>query len=114
MQAEWRQRAACQYVYPDVFFPPRVHRARYVTAARRICGDCVVVRECASFALANNVTQGIFARVDMGSGMTPRRGALALLRDLSENESLSNRGGSPGGDTRSRARDCEPTGRGAD
>ncbi|MGW6725642.1 WhiB family transcriptional regulator [Nocardia sp. NPDC055029] len=92
MQAEWRQRAACQNVYPDVFFPPRINRARYVTVARRICGDCMVVRECASFALVNSITQGIFAGVDMGSGITPRRGALALLRDLCENESISNRG----------------------
>lgn len=78
---EWRDAAACLGADPELFFPITVagpvHEAT-VSAARGICTDCRVHRDCLDFALREGIDDGIWA------GTTPeeRRRMPATRRSL--------------------------------
>lgn len=53
----WRERAECRFLAPSLFFPD--DRAG-VEAARAVCRICPVQQECLEYALAHNLTYGIW------------------------------------------------------
>lgn len=53
----WREQALCAQADPDAWFPERGESAR---AAKRICVECPVARECLESALANSEQYGIW------------------------------------------------------
>lgn len=53
----WQSEAACLDQDPDIFFPEQGGSSK---AARAICADCKVKRECLAYALANNEQFGIW------------------------------------------------------
>ena len=53
---DWRHRAACRSVDPEVFFPVPVEGLAYrtrVAVAKAVCGGCAVRAECLAWALAH-------------------------------------------------------------
>jgi WhiB family transcriptional regulator, redox-sensing transcriptional regulator len=56
---EWRLRAACRNIDPDLFFPPGRTGAA-LEAAKSVCGRCAVRSECLEFALAANQQDGVW------------------------------------------------------
>jgi WhiB family redox-sensing transcriptional regulator len=50
---EWRERARCRGMNPDVFFPQKGHRNRWHTTdeACEVCATCPVTEECLAFGL---------------------------------------------------------------
>lgn len=55
--SEWRDRAACRGMDPNLFFPERGER---VDRLRAICAACDVRAECLTFALEQRVTFGFW------------------------------------------------------
>ena len=68
----WRRRAACRGLDPDLFFPERGESG---AAAKAVCAQCPVTRQCLAFALANDETLGVW-------GATTPRARRPLRRDL--------------------------------
>lgn len=53
----WREDAACAQVGGDLWFPERGEQS---TAARRLCMTCPVQVACLQWALAHEVTDGVW------------------------------------------------------
>lgn len=68
-QWDWQLQAACRGVDSAVFFPPDNERGRArhrrERAAKRFCGQCPVIEQCAVHALGVQEPYGVWA------GMTP-------------------------------------------
>lgn len=57
MTADWQNDAACAGMSSALFFPSSPssnENARLAAAAREVCGDCPVSRECGEFARKSN------------------------------------------------------------
>ena len=59
---EWRKYSACRDTDPDLFFPvgttgPAIEQ---IEAAKAVCCQCEVQRECLEYALATNQDSGIW------------------------------------------------------
>lgn len=59
---DWRQRAACRNVEPDLFFPigstgPAIGQ---IEAAKGVCHQCEARLACLEFALATNQEAGVW------------------------------------------------------
>lgn len=66
---DWRARAACQYVDPDLHFPTTNTpggRAQ-LAEAKRVCGGCLVRQPCLEWALKTGQTTGVWG------GKSPRQ-----------------------------------------
>ncbi len=57
MNMSWRNKAACQGLDPDVFYPPEDDEA---IAAKEICGGCPVQEACLEHALSLREKDGIW------------------------------------------------------
>ena len=57
MNAKWRQRAACQGLDPDIFYPVSEDNAE---EAKAICAQCSVRQVCLEFALVNREREGVW------------------------------------------------------
>jgi WhiB family redox-sensing transcriptional regulator len=59
---DWRDRAACASVDPDLFFPVGVTgpAVDQIAAAKAVCGECPVRAECLDFAITTNQEYGIW------------------------------------------------------
>jgi WhiB family redox-sensing transcriptional regulator len=57
MNASWRQRAACQGIDAEVFYPSTEEEAE---EAKGICSVCPVSQTCLEFALANREREGVW------------------------------------------------------
>ena len=57
MNLSWRNRAACQGVDPDVFFPVSDEDA---LQAKAICAECPVREACLEWALATRERDGVW------------------------------------------------------
>ena len=62
-RAEWWSLGACLSADPDLFFPlsetgPLARRQ--VSAAKAVCADCEVRRQCLAYALAANPIHGVW------------------------------------------------------
>ena len=63
---EWRSRAACRGIDPDLFFPvgSTGPATDHIAAAKMICYACQVQKECLEFALATRQELGIWGGRD--------------------------------------------------
>ena len=57
MNANWRNRAACRGIDPDIFFPVTDEEAE---PAKAICNVCPVREACLEFALAAREREGVW------------------------------------------------------
>lgn len=61
---DWQLQSACRVVDPDLFFHPEGERgpsrSNRESAAKRVCADCPVLRECRSHALAVREPYGVW------------------------------------------------------
>lgn len=57
MNATWRQRAACQGLDPDIFYPASEDDA---DEAKAICAQCNVRQVCLEYALVNRERDGVW------------------------------------------------------
>jgi WhiB family redox-sensing transcriptional regulator len=62
----WREQAACRHVDLGLFFPAGSTglAAGEIKAAKAVCGDCPVRRECLQFAFETNQESGIWGGKD--------------------------------------------------
>jgi WhiB family transcriptional regulator, redox-sensing transcriptional regulator len=60
--ANWRAAGACLTADPDLFFPisAKGRAEKQVAKAKTICAGCQVRRECLEFAVAQELTYGIW------------------------------------------------------
>jgi WhiB family redox-sensing transcriptional regulator len=65
---DWRARAACQYVDPDLHFPESTKSGsrKHFDEAKRVCAACPVKQACLEWALATGQTAGVWG------GKSPR------------------------------------------
>jgi WhiB family redox-sensing transcriptional regulator len=59
---DWRERAACRHVDPELFFPPG-HAGpalEQIEEAKRICRTCPVRARCLDWALSSGFDYGIW------------------------------------------------------
>lgn len=61
-QLDWRVRAACRYMDPELFFPEGTAgpALQATDKAKRICGTCPVQARCLLWALDHNAAFGIW------------------------------------------------------
>ena len=69
--ADWVTRRNCADIDPNVFFPSD---GAGVIAAQKVCAECPVKDLCREYALANNITHGVW-------GGTSERQRRRILRD---------------------------------
>ena len=68
---EWVARRRCADIDTNVFFP---NDGAGVIAAQKVCGECPVKDRCREYALANNITHGVW-------GGTSERERRRILRE---------------------------------
>lgn len=73
---DWKSKANCMGVDPDLFFPERGMSTR---EAKEVCRGCVVQEDCLEYALANGEKFGIWGGVSERERRRIRR-ARALVR----------------------------------
>jgi WhiB family redox-sensing transcriptional regulator len=73
---DWKARANCMGVDPDLFFPERGMSTR---EAKEVCRGCVVREDCLEYALANGEKFGIWGGLSERERRRIRR-ARALIR----------------------------------
>lgn len=56
----WHERALCQQVDPELFFPEKGRGETSLRQARRICARCEVRTECREDAIARNEPYGVW------------------------------------------------------
>ena len=71
LAAEWVTFRRCNGIDPNVFFP---NDGAGVIVAQKVCADCPVADACREYALANNITHGVW-------GGTSERQRRRILRD---------------------------------
>jgi WhiB family redox-sensing transcriptional regulator len=59
---KWMERANCVGTDPEAFFPE--FREQTSRTVRMICRECPVARECLSYALRNDIRDGLFGGVE--------------------------------------------------
>jgi WhiB family redox-sensing transcriptional regulator len=66
---DWRARAACQYVDPDLHFPKAnaPGARKQIAEAKRVCAGCPVREACLEWALVTGQTAGVWG------GKSPRQ-----------------------------------------
>ena len=82
---DWKSRANCMGVDPDLFFPERGMSTR---EAKEVCRGCVVREDCLEYALANGEKFGIWGGLSERERRRIRR-ARALVRRSGKNRSGS-------------------------
>lgn len=67
-QMNWRERGACRFEDPELFFPPGESGLSLLQTerARAVCHRCPVLLECRAWALRNREYDGVWG------GMTAR------------------------------------------
>jgi WhiB family transcriptional regulator, redox-sensing transcriptional regulator len=65
---DWRKRARCKGLDPEMFFAGKDERAE-TEAAKAICAGCPVQGACLEYALANGIEEGVWG----GLGERSRR-----------------------------------------
>ncbi len=82
---DWRGRAACQEMEPDLFFPvgstgPAVEQ---IQSAKQVCSLCEAKTECLEFALTSNQESGVWGGATEEERRRMRRIRLAQRRQAS-------------------------------
>jgi WhiB family transcriptional regulator, redox-sensing transcriptional regulator len=65
---DWRQRARCKDVGPELFFAGKDERSD-TEEAKAVCRNCPVREACLEYALQNNIEEGVWG----GLGERSRR-----------------------------------------
>jgi WhiB family redox-sensing transcriptional regulator len=76
MSPAWQADALCQEYDRELFFP---ERGRSGAEAKRLCGRCLVQRECRDYALADDTLVGVW-----GGTSTSERARLRRMMALHE------------------------------
>ena len=71
LAAQWVTFRRCTDIDPNVFFP---NDGAGVIEAQKVCAECAVTDACREYALANNITHGVW-------GGTSERERRRILRD---------------------------------
>lgn len=62
--ADWRTYAACRGMPSEMFVAPdRNMSSPEEEAAKEVCGRCMVVDDCLTFAITNSVTVGVWGGI---------------------------------------------------
>jgi WhiB family redox-sensing transcriptional regulator len=74
---DWRHKAACRDIDPEIFFPigatgPALAQ---IQAAQAICGTCTVQKECLEWAIETGQDAGIWGGTTEDERREIRRGA---------------------------------------
>jgi WhiB family redox-sensing transcriptional regulator len=71
----WRDRAACRFSSPDLFFPAGTTGAAQheIAAAKAVCAECPVQSHCLRFALQTGQDYGIWGGTTEDERVTMRR-----------------------------------------
>jgi len=79
---DWRRRALCRDTSPDLFFPVGTTGVALdqIAAAKRICEECPVTRECLEFALATGQESGIWGGATEEERRAARRARQNVVR----------------------------------
>lgn len=57
----WRTYAACRGMPSEMFISPeREMSPQQVEAAKAVCGDCMVIDDCLTYAITNTVRDGVW------------------------------------------------------
>ena len=72
---QWRLRAACRSIDPDLFFPvgSTGQALEHIESAKRVCALCPVNEPCLEFALATNQDSGVWGGTSEEERRTLRR-----------------------------------------
>ena len=70
----WMRDRSCNAANAALFFP---EPGRSAAAAKLICADCVVVQDCAAFALADHGLDGVFGGMTTGERDRQRQRTVA-------------------------------------
>lgn len=84
VHSSWRKDAACQDADPELFFPGQGKRT---TAARAICKECEVRRDCLLFAIRNN-EDGIWGGTSEGQRRNLDRNGFPKRKIKSRNRTV--------------------------
>jgi WhiB family redox-sensing transcriptional regulator len=76
---DWKSRANCMGVDPDLFFPERGMSTR---EAKEVCRGCVVREDCLEYALANGEKFGIWGGMSERERRRLRRARALARRDV--------------------------------
>lgn len=82
---DWRERAACRGMDPELFFPERGDSRRTVPTIRLVCEGCEVRETCLEFALVTHETHGVWGGKTERERRILRRkrgGALSIRRGV--------------------------------
>jgi WhiB family transcriptional regulator, redox-sensing transcriptional regulator len=84
-ERNWRLLAACRFADPDLFFPISTAGASsaQVAAAKAVCGECAVRRECLAFALATRQVYGVWGGMSEEERRQSGSSVTALVRPVS-------------------------------
>ena len=76
---EWRARAICRDSNPELFFPVGTTGLALdqIDAARSVCAECPVTRECLEFAIETNQESGVWGGATEEERRQIRRGFAA-------------------------------------
>lgn len=85
LSGDWRDRAACFGLDPELFFPMQGPTAgETVRQAKKVCwNDCPVRQECEDYGVEHELRCGVF-----GGWTVRERRKLRLLRDMPPGEQL--------------------------
>ena len=75
---DWKSKANCMGVDPDLFFPERGMSTR---EAKEVCRGCVVREDCLEYALANGEKFGIWGGLSERERRRIRRARALVRRD---------------------------------
>ncbi len=81
---DWRSKAACLSVDPELFFPigntgPAIAQA---AEAKRVCASCEVQEICLQWAIANNQDAGVWGGLSEDERRSLKRRAARARRNL--------------------------------
>ena len=77
---DWKAKANCMGVDPDLFFPERGMSTR---EAKEVCRGCVVREDCLEFAIANGEKFGIWGGMSERERRRVRRARVLAQRGIS-------------------------------
>lgn len=75
MNVDWRHRAGCRDVDPELFFPlgTKESAATQTERAKAVCARCPVKRDCLDFALVTHLKEGVYGGLDETERAARRR-----------------------------------------
>ena len=60
----WMKESLCTQVDPDLFFNERSNQSVKIREAKKVCAGCDVIRDCAAYALDQEIEFGVWGGID--------------------------------------------------